>query len=111
MYVQFVQRPTVLARLLCDAEIVFDEPGPLESMKLVGFSLWRSDDGDISVTFPSRAYGAGTERHFYDYLRPANGDATLVRDIKSWIVAEYYRWTGSQPPAAPAAVPAQEVWS
>lgn len=47
MRVQFVQKDSGPERLVCDAEIVFDEAGPLEGMKLVGFSLWRTADGDV----------------------------------------------------------------
>jgi len=59
MKVQFVQRENGPERLVCEAEVVFDEGGPLTGMKLVGFSLWRSPDGEVYVTFPSRAFGAG----------------------------------------------------
>ncbi len=60
MRVQFVERENGPERLVCEAEIVFEEEGPLAGMKLVGFSLWRSPDGDVFVTFPSRAFGAGS---------------------------------------------------
>jgi hypothetical protein len=59
MRVQFVDKVNGPERLVCDAEVLFDED-PLAGMKLVGFSLWRSTDGDVYVTFPSRAFGAGT---------------------------------------------------
>ena len=72
MRVQFVDKVNGPERLVCDAEILFDED-PLAGMKLVGFSLWRSTDGDVYVTFPSRAFGAGTERKYFDYLRSAEG--------------------------------------
>ena len=57
MRVQFVDKVNGPERLVCDAEVLFDED-PLAGMKLVGFSLWRSTDGDVYVTFPSRAFGA-----------------------------------------------------
>jgi DNA-binding cell septation regulator SpoVG len=62
--------------LLGEAELVFEgeEFGALDGMKLVGFSIWRGRDGNGSyVTFPSRAFGTGSERRFFDYLRPASG--------------------------------------
>jgi hypothetical protein len=64
MRVHFVQKENAPERLVCEAELVFDEesPGPLTGMKLVGFSLWRSPEGEVYVTFPSRAFGAGNER-------------------------------------------------
>ena len=88
MRVQFVDKVNGPERLVCDAEILFDED-PLAGMKLVGFSLWRSTDGDVYVTFPSRAFGAGTERK---YLRlPALGGGPLgeVKRVKDWILGEY----------------------
>ena len=58
-------------------------------MKLVGFSLWRSAEGELSVTFPSRAFGAGAERRFFDYLRATEADGETVRRVKAWILDEY----------------------
>jgi hypothetical protein len=90
MHVEFVARDNGPDRLVCEAEIVFDEDGPLGGMKLVGFSLWRNTDRQVSVTFPARAFGAGGERRFFDLLRPAQGAAPdLVRKVKNWIIEEY----------------------
>jgi len=88
MRVQFVEKVNGPERLVCDAEIVFDEE-PLTGMKLVGFSLWRSADGDVYVTFPSRAFGTGTERKYFDYLRSAEGLTAEVKRVKDWILGEY----------------------
>jgi hypothetical protein len=88
MRVQFVEKAGGPERLVCDAEILFDE-FPLAGMKLVGFALWRSTDGGLSVTFPSRAFGGGTERKFFEYLRSAEGAGTDVRRVKDWILEEY----------------------
>lgn len=88
MRVQFVDKVNGPERLVCDAEIVFEED-PLTGMKLVGFSLWRSTDGDVYVTFPSRAFGAGTERKYFDYLRSAEGLSAEVKRVKDWILGEY----------------------
>jgi hypothetical protein len=88
MRVQFVEKVNGPERLVCDAEILFDED-PLSGMKLVGFSLWRSTDGDVYVTFPSRAFGAGTERKYFDYLRSAEGLSAEVKRVKDWILGEY----------------------
>ena len=88
MRVQFVDKVNGPERLVCDAEIVFDEDA-LTGMKLVGFSLWRSADGDVYVTFPSRAFGAGTERKYFDYLRSAEGLSAEVKRVKDWILGEY----------------------
>ena len=89
MRVQFVQKENGPERLVCEAELVFDEPGPLVGMKLVGFSLWRSAEGEVYVTFPSRAFGAGTERRYFDYLRAIESDPETVKRVKAWILDEY----------------------
>ena len=90
MQVQFTQREGGPERLVSEAEVVFgDECGPLAGMKLVGFSLWRGADGEVYVTFPSRAFGAGSERRFFDYLRTAEGGGGDVRTVKAWILDEY----------------------
>ena len=92
MRVQFVQKENGPERLVCEAEVVFDEQaGPLTGMKLVGFSLWRSPEGEVYVTFPSRAFGAGTERKYFDYLRAIDGSAETVKAVKAWILDEYRR--------------------
>ena len=88
MRVQFVEKVNGPERLVCDAEVLFEED-PLSGMKLVGFSLWRSTDGDVYVTFPSRAFGAGTERKYFDYLRSAEGLSAEVKRVKDWILGEY----------------------
>ena len=89
MRVQFVDKPSGPERLVCEAEIVFDEDSPLAGMKLVGFSLWRSAEGEIFVSFPSRAFGLATERRFFDYLRSVEGNAADGRKVKDWILEEY----------------------
>jgi hypothetical protein len=89
MRVQFVQKEGGPERLVAEAEIVFGADGPLSNMKLVGFSLWRGADGEVFVTFPSRAFGAGSERRFFDFLRAVEGGAAEVKRVKAWIVEEY----------------------
>jgi len=89
MRVQFVERENGPERLVCEAEIVFDEDGPLAGMKLVGFSLWRGPDGDLYVTFPSRAFGAGGERRYFDYLRSTEGTGAEAKRVKGWILEAY----------------------
>jgi len=89
MRVQFVEKQNGPERLVCDAEVVFDQDDPLVGMKLVGFSLWRSTDGDVYVTFPSRAFGAGSERKYFDYLRSTEGQSADVKRVKDWILGEY----------------------
>jgi hypothetical protein len=89
MRVHFVEKENGPERLVCEAEIVFEEEGPLAGMKLVGFSLWRSPDGDVFVTFPSRAFGAGSERRYFDYLRSTEGTGAEAKRVKGWILEAY----------------------
>ena len=55
---------------LADAELLFDEAGPLKGLKLVGFAVWKTDKagtGGINVTFPSRNYtqqGSGMKKTY-----------------------------------------------
>jgi hypothetical protein len=88
--VVFVYRPNSPRRLVCEAEVVFSD-GPLGGMKLVGFSLWRSPEGEVYVTFPSRAVGASTDRRFFDYLRSVEGNGADAKRVKAWIVDAYRR--------------------
>jgi hypothetical protein len=91
MHVNFVAWENGPERLVCEAELILKDYGPLDGLKLVGFSLWRSAEGEIYVTFPSRAFGAGSERRFFDYLRAENGDGSAVKRLKGWIADEYRR--------------------
>jgi hypothetical protein len=86
--VHFVARENGPERLVTEAEIHFGE-GPLAGTRLVGFCLWRSADGELYVTFPSRAFGAGTERRYFDYLRAIDSDAETVKRVKAWVLDEY----------------------
>lgn len=90
MHVQFVERESGPERLVCEAEVVFGEAeAPLAGMKLVGFSLWKSPDGEVYVTFPSRAFGAGAERRYFDYLRSVEGNPADSRRVKEWILDQF----------------------
>ena len=89
MQVHFVARMNGPERLVTEAEIHFEE-GPLSGTRLVGFSLWRGADGEVYVTFPSRAFGAGSERKFFDYLRAIDGGTSEpIKQLKAWILDEY----------------------
>ena len=101
MRVVFVERDSAPERLVCEAEVVFEaEAGPLAGMKLVGFSLWRSPEGEVYVTFPSRAFGAGNERRFFDFLRSVEGTAADSKRVKAWIL-EQFRCCREAPEEAP----------
>jgi hypothetical protein len=55
---------------LADAELHFSE-GPLEGLKLIGFSIWeRRTGGGRNVTFPARQYAVNGERRSFALLRP-----------------------------------------
>ena len=88
MQVQFVTRENGPERLVTEAEVHFDD-GPLGGTKLVGFCLWRSPEGEIYVTFQSRAFGAGSERRYFDYLRAVDASGETVKRVKAWILEEY----------------------
>ncbi len=90
MRIVFVEREHGPERLVCEAEVLFeDSDGPLANMKLVGFSLWRSAEGEVYVTFPSRAFGSGCERRFFDFLRAQDGTAANIKRVKGWILGAY----------------------
>jgi hypothetical protein len=55
---------------LAEAELHFSE-GPLEGLKLIGFSIWeRRTGGGRNVTFPARQYAVNGERRSFALLRP-----------------------------------------
>jgi len=89
MRVQFVEKQNGPERLICEGELVFDPDGPLAGMKLVGFSVWRGQEGDLYVTFPSRSFGVGGERRFFDFLRPVEAGSAEGRRVKEWILEEW----------------------
>jgi hypothetical protein len=90
MRVVFVEKENGPERLVCEAEVVFEgESGALAGMKLVGFSLWRSPEGEVYVTFPSRAFGSGTERRFFDFLRSVEGSPADGKRVKAWILEQF----------------------
>ena len=67
---------------LADAELHFED-GPLEGLKLIGFSIWERRGGGRNVTFPARQYSVNGERRSFALLRPcADVDASnRVRDL------------------------------
>ena len=56
---------------VADAELHFSD-GPLEGLKLIGFSIWerRGKAGGHNVTFPARQYSMNGERRSFALLRP-----------------------------------------
>ena len=59
-----------------DSVVTDDEP-------IVSTALWED------VTFPSRAFGAGTERKYFDYLRSTDNASEALRNVKDWILVEF----------------------
>lgn len=91
--VKFIPKANGPERLVCDAELVF-AGGVLDGMKLCGFSLWRNVEGEVYVSFPARAFGPGTERRYFDYLRSTDATPGEARRVKEWILAEYRKANG-----------------
>src|SRR5215831_19735362 len=54
---------------LSDAELHFSG-GPIDGLKLVGFSVWERKGGGRNVTFPARQYSVNGERRSFSLLRP-----------------------------------------
>jgi hypothetical protein len=74
--------------LLADAEIHFGD-GPLDGLKLIGFSIWeRRGGGGRNVTFPSRQYTVNGERRSFALLRPIV-DATAQTKVRELILEAY----------------------
>ncbi len=64
----FVSREDGPERLVCEVELVFPQSGGYPRRPQVRglLAVWRTPEGEIYVTFPSRAFGAGQERRFFD---------------------------------------------
>jgi hypothetical protein len=55
---------------LAEAELHFSD-GPMEGLKLVGFSIWERRGGNgRNVTFPARSYVVNGDRRSFALLRP-----------------------------------------
>lgn len=65
---------------VADVELHFDEGGPLEGLKLLGFSIWERKVGaGYNVTFPARQYTVNGERRGFALLRPIVDPAAQER--------------------------------
>jgi hypothetical protein len=70
---------------LADAELHFHD-GPLEGLKLIGFSIWeRRTGGGRNVTFPARQYAVNGERRTFALLRPM-GEAKAQDKLRELIL-------------------------
>ncbi len=79
---------------LAVAELHFSG-GPLDGLKLIGFSVWERKNGGRNVTFPARSYVVNGDRRSFALLRPIV-DATAQDRLRERILeayAEYERQT------------------
>jgi hypothetical protein len=75
---------------LADAELHFTD-GPLEGLKLIGFSIWEARRGGgagRNVTFPARQYSVNGERRSFALLRPI-ADVTSQARVRELILDAY----------------------
>ena len=79
---------------LAEAELHFTD-GPLEGLKLIGFSVWERKSGTgRNVTFPARQYSVNGERRSFALLRPAV-DSTGQNRIRDLILEAYEEHAGA----------------
>jgi hypothetical protein len=81
--------------LVCEVEILFEEPGPLSGMKLIGTSIWKNDAGEFVVHFPASTFGTGGERRHWHFLRAIEPKTGRDRALKAFILDEYRRAKGA----------------
>jgi|SRR5215216_1247391 hypothetical protein len=73
---------------LAEAELHFSD-GPLEGLKLIGFSIWeRRTGGGRNVTFPARQYAVNGERRSFSLLRPIV-DASAQNRLRELILSAF----------------------
>jgi hypothetical protein len=72
---------------LADAELQFSG-GPLDGLKLVGFSTWERRAGGRNVAFPARQYSVNGERRSFALLRPIV-DASAQERLRDVILDAY----------------------
>ena len=76
---------------LADAELHFND-GPLEGLKLIGFSIWeRRTGGGRNVTFPARQYSINGERRTFALLRPIT-DTTAQSRIRELVLEAFQEY-------------------
>jgi hypothetical protein len=79
---------------LAEVELHF-AAGPLEGLKLIGFSVWeRKTGGGRNVTFPARSYSVNGERRSYALLRPIASDSTAQNRLRDLILEAYTEYVG-----------------
>src|ERR1700710_1142033 len=76
---------------LAEAELHFSE-GPLEGLKLIGFSVWDRRGGNgRNVTFPSRSYVVNGDRRTFALLRPIV-DSTAQSKLRDLILEAFQEY-------------------
>src|SRR5436309_6811516 len=77
---------------LAEAELHFSE-GPLEGLKLIGFSIWERRGGASghNVTFPARSYVINGDRRSFSLLRPV-ADVTAQNKLREAILEAYQEY-------------------
>jgi hypothetical protein len=76
---------------LADAEVHFTD-GPMEGLKLIGFSIWERRGGSgRNVTFPARQYAVNGERRSYALLRPI-ADTTAQGKLRDLILEAFQEY-------------------
>ena len=76
---------------LADAELCFTQ-GPLEGLKLIGFSVWERRGGKgRSVSFPGRQYRIGDERRTFALLRPI-ADVSAQERVRHLVLEAYAKF-------------------
>ena len=77
---------------LAEAELHFTA-GPLDGLKLIGFSVWERRGGGAgrNVTFPARQYSVNGERRSFALLRPIT-DAAAQERIRDLVLDAYVQY-------------------
>jgi hypothetical protein len=76
---------------LAEAELHFSD-GPMEGLKLVGFSIWERRGGNgRNVTFPARSYVVNGDRRSFALLRPIV-DSTAQAKLRDLILEAFQEY-------------------
>ena len=76
---------------LAEAELHFND-GPMEGLKLVGFSIWERRGGNgRNVTFPARSYVVNGDRRSFALLRPIV-DSTAQSKLRDLILEAFQEY-------------------
>ena len=76
---------------LAEAEVHFCD-GPMEGLKLIGFSIWERRGGNgRNVTFPARSYVVNGDRRSYALLRPIV-DSTAQSRLRDLILEAFQEY-------------------